>query len=161
MRIHRLCCILLCFAALQSLAQDGLVHTWHFLPGDFTLVIDRRASAICVDLYDYKVVQIAAGMLADDVERVSGARPAVMHEIKPADRLVFVGTLGKSTTITALARSGKLDLTPIQGKWESFIIVTVTNPVPGVESGLVIAGRDRRRTPYAAFTLSQAIGSSP
>ena len=35
---------------------------------------------------------------------------------------------------------------PVSGKWESFLIKTVDNPLPGVEQALVIAGSDKRGT---------------
>ena len=55
------------------------------------------------------------------------------------------------------ARSTRL---PIRGKWESYLIEVVSNPVAGVESALVIAGSDKRGTIYGIYDLSQQIGVS-
>jgi hypothetical protein len=74
---------------------------------------------------------------------------------------VLVGTLGKSTFIDRLAEEGKLDAKGLRGKWESFLIATVKDPLPGVRLGLVVAGSDRRGTAYGVYELSQAAGVSP
>jgi hypothetical protein len=47
------------------------------------------------------------------------------------------------------------------GAWESFVIATVEQPLPGVARALVIAGSDRRGTAFGIYELSQAIGVSP
>jgi hypothetical protein len=130
--------------------------------GDFELVRGGRAADILVSGEDFKVVRIAAGDLASDVERLTGARPVVQTETtRLSSHVVLVGTLGKSTFIDRLAREGKLEANSLRGKWESFIITTVRNPLPGVRAGLVIAGSDRRGTAYGVYELSQGLGVSP
>ena len=57
-------------------------------------------------------------------------------------------------TSNALIASGKLDATDLKGKWESFVITTVSQPVPGIEQALVIAGSDKRGSQSFAFTAS-------
>ena len=74
---------------------------------------------------------------------------------------MIVGTLGKSALIDSLVATGKLDASDLPGKWESFVITTVANPVPGVERALVIAGSDKRGTIYGIYELSEQIGVSP
>jgi hypothetical protein len=115
-----------------------------------------------VDKEDFKVARIAAECLATDVERVTGVSPALKNELRElSGPAVLIGTIGKSAAIDELIRSGKLEVKPIAGQWESFVIATVTNPAPGVSAALVIAGSDRRGTAYGVFTLSEAIGVSP
>ncbi len=63
--------------------------------------------------------------------------------------------------IEYLVTSKKLDISGMAGAWESFVVATVLDPLPGVKRGLVIAGSDRRGTAYGVFTLSEAIGVSP
>lgn len=75
--------------------------------------------------------------------------------------MVLVGTIGKSRYIDSLVKEGKLDVSSVDGKWESFIIKVVKNPMKGVENALVIAGSDRRGTSYGLFTVSEAMGVSP
>lgn len=129
-------------------------------PSDFPLVVSGRAAAIVVDKADADVVCVAAGMLAGDIERVAGVRPMVQTAV-PRTPVVIFGTVGKSALIADLVKRGKLDLRSIVGKWESFVIQTVSAPYPGVPSALVIAGSDRRGAAYGAVTLSEAIGVSP
>ena len=75
--------------------------------------------------------------------------------------MVLIGTVGKSPLIEQLARAGKIDVNAIRGKWESFFLQTVTNPLPGVDSALVIAGSDKRGTIFGIYDLSEQIGVSP
>lgn len=110
---------------------------------------------------DYRVVQIAAADLAADVERVTGKRPAVVTARGSARQVVVIGTLRHSSVVDRLVESGKLDVSGIAGKWESFLIATVRDPWPGVDSALVIVGSDRRGTAFGVYQLSQAIGVSP
>ena len=74
---------------------------------------------------------------------------------------MLVGTLGKSPVIDGLVKDGRLDVMDVQGQWESFVIATVADPLPGVRRALVIAGSDRRGTAYGVYELSKRIGVSP
>jgi hypothetical protein len=131
-------------------------------PGDFELAVAGRAADIYVASEDFKVAGIAADCLAADVERVTGAKPKIKNDARElSGPAVLIGTIGKSPLIDGLVRSGRIETNQIAGQWESFVIVTVTNPVHGVGTALVIAGSDRRGTAYGVFTLSEAIGVSP
>jgi hypothetical protein len=130
-------------------------------PGDFKLVSAGRAAPLCVDKGDFSVVQLAATNLAQDIQRVTGREPELAGTAAEADGTVFIGTLGRSHVIDALAAAGKIKAETIAGQWESCLISTVTNPLPGVKMALVIAGSDRRGTAYGVFALSEAIGVSP
>jgi len=116
---------------------------------------------ILIDAGDYRVVRLAADMLADDVARVTGKRPAVGRKQGGHD-LILAGTLGHSALIDRLAAAGKLrDLNLIRGKWEATVTQIVDNPMPGVRRALVIVGSDRRGTAYGLTQLSEKIGVSP
>jgi len=133
-----------------------------FQNGDFSLVDKNQAAAILIADEDFKVVRIAANAFAADVETVSGQKP----EIKTASEnlpknIVIIGTLGKNAWLERLIQSQKLDVSKIAGRWESFQIETVKNPLPNVETALVVAGSDRRGTAFGVFELSQRIGVSP
>jgi Glycosyl hydrolase family 115/Gylcosyl hydrolase family 115 C-terminal domain len=129
---------------------------------DFRLAEKGSAAPLYVDASDFRVVHIAAKALASDIERVTGTKPTVATGApQSTDYAVLIGTVGKSTLIDDLVAAKKLDVTGIQGAWESFVIATVPDPVPGVRTGLVIAGSDRRGTAYGVFTMSEAIGVSP
>jgi len=130
---------------------------------DFPLVVAHTAAGIRVDDGDFKVVHIAADCLAADIAAVTGAKPAIASGLTglSSQPVVLIGTIGHSQPIDQLIRAGKLDVANITGKWESYVIATVTDPLPGIHRALVIAGSDRRGTAYGVFDLSEAIGVSP
>ena len=116
------------------------------------------AAAIRVDGADWPGVQRAAHDLQADVQRVTGVKPAWDTT---ARKMVLIGTAGKSPLIDQLAQAGKIDVSGIRGKWESFFLQTVAHPFPGVDSALVIAGSDKRGTIFGIYDLSEQIGVSP
>lgn len=67
---------------------------------------------------------------------------------------IIIGTIGKSAEIDALAAAGKIDISEIKGKWESFTIQEA-------DGKTVIAGSDKRGTIYGIYDLSEKIGVSP
>ena len=121
-------------------------------------------AAIYTDADDFTVVQIAAGMLADDVERVTGFRPVTSDakSVKklPKGAVVVAGTLGNSSLIDDLVRQKLIDVSAIKGKWESYIITSIER---SKDAGmlLVIAGSDRRGTAFGLTSISEEIGVSP
>ena len=120
-------------------------------------------ATICTDAGDYKVVNIAAQMLADDVERVTAARSTIVLATSlkklPQGATVVAGTLGHNRIIDELVRQKAIDVAAIKGKWESYIVTTVNRPRLG--QLLVIAGSDRRGTAFGLTTMSETIGVSP
>ena len=76
-------------------------------------------ATICTDASDYKVVNIAAQMLADDVERVTTARSTIVSATSlkklPHGATVVVGTVGHSRIIDELVRQKAIDVSAIKG----------------------------------------------
>jgi hypothetical protein len=131
--------------------------------GSFPLVGPRGASPIYVDAGDWPGVIRAVSDLQADIQRVTSLAPPITkdaNERRP-QQLVIVGTIGKSPLIDQLIRERKIDVSGIQGKWESFFLQTLENPLPGVTNALVIAGSDKRGTIYGVYDLSEQIGVSP
>lgn len=131
--------------------------------GYFPLVSATTAADICVDAKDYRVVTITAGMLADDVLRVTGKSAKVVKtkSLKDISRpAVVAGTLGHSALIDQLVSQCQIKTEGLRGKWESFMLVTVEHPKTHVPLLLVI-GSDRRGTAFGLTSLSEAIGVSP
>lgn len=130
------------------------------VPGFFPL----STATICVDANDYKVVSIAATMLSEDVERVTGLRPALSSATAvkkmPHKAVVVAGTIGHSRLIDELVKRGQIDVSSVKGRWESYLITTIERPKEGGPL-LVIAGSDRRGTAFGLTSLSEAIGVSP
>lgn len=146
--------------------QAAWAQAWvrsHGGAADFALAGPNGAVRIVLAPGDAKAVAHAVRDLAADIERVSGRKPAVQDKADAAAGApaVLVGTLGRSPLADALAASGKIDLSGLRGQWESFVIATVEQPLPGVPRALAIIGSDPRGTAFGVYELSQAIGVSP
>lgn len=129
----------------------------------FPLTRGGTGAGLCYDPADYTVVSKAVSLLADDIQRVTGRRApvrAVSEGRLPAE-CVIAGTVGHSRLIGRLAERGKLDTALLSGRWESYRVQVVENPLPGVRRALVVAGSDRRGTAYGLLSVSEAIGVSP
>jgi hypothetical protein len=131
-------------------------------PGSFPIVQQGVAASLFVDSNDFAGVTRAAGDLQADIGRVTGLAPTINHnETDPGKNAIIIGTIGKSRIIDRLIADHKIDASPIAGKWESFFIQVVPEPLPGVANGLVIAGSDKRGTIYGIYDLSDQMGVSP
>ena len=154
------CWIILCIGI--SISAQNISVKNKFQHGDFKLVDAKNSADIFVSDDDFKVVNIAANDFALDVERVTDKKLLIKNQTSNlAKNVVIIGTLGKNPLIESLIKSGKLDVSNIQNKWESFVISTVKNPLPNVENALVIVGSDRRGTAFGVYEMSQNIGVSP
>jgi hypothetical protein len=91
---------------------------------------------------------------------------------------IIVGTIGNSSLIDGMIASGQLDVSAIEGQWESYVSTFVENAGNGTGSALVIAGKfrvlqascvdtdcvpgsDRRGAIYGIYDVSEQIGVSP
>jgi len=128
-------------------------------PGSCAIVQEKTAATILVDVRDHAGVVRAVGDLQADIGRVTDCRAAIAHEREGlAGSVIIVGTIGKSSAIDRLVRDRKIDVSRIEGQWESFLIQVVPEPWPGVACGLVIAGSDKRGTIYGIYDLSEQMG---
>jgi hypothetical protein len=147
--------------ACQAIGQDRYVES-EFHPGDFILAAAHAAPPIYLDKNDYPGVTRAAHDLVQDILKVTGLAPALLHdETALAPSAVIIGTLGKCALLDRLVREHRIAAAALQGKWESYLIQTVAHPVPGVASALVIAGSDKRGTIYGMYEISEQMGVSP
>jgi hypothetical protein len=147
---------------IHALGEPHYVSN-HSEAGSIALVAGGHAIPLIVSDSDWPGVVRAAGDLSEDVERVTGIRPDVVHSAADAHNLdaVVIGTIGKSPLIDDLIRRRKLNVSGISGQWESAISTIVDHPMPGVSRALVIAGADKRGTIFALYDLSEQIGVSP
>ena len=130
--------------------------------GSVKIVLDKTVADIYVDANDSKLTNIAAGLLADDVRRVTGRKPRVISTPgQLGSHAIIVGSIGRSALVDRLIDSGKVAVNDVRGKWETFTLQVVDSPLPNVAAALVIAGSDRRGTAYGIFTFSRLIGVSP
>ncbi len=136
-------------ARADSERLDPTYHT-----GDFVVAQGEAVAPITVAPGDFECVRLAAHLLADDIARITGRRPRAIEGTQAAPGGIVVGTLGQSPLIDRLAAAHRIDVSTLQGQWESFLIATV-------DGSLVIAGSDRRGTAFGVFELSRAMGVSP
>lgn len=136
--------------------------------GGFSLIYNNKVAALLTDPNDWPGVIRAAHDLRTDIGRVAGKEPDVLDgravssgKDVEAPAVIIVGTIGRSGVIDRLVSAGKIDVSRTAGKWESFFLEVVPNPLPGVKSGLVIAGSDKRGTIYGIYDLCEQIGVSP
>ena len=88
--------------------------------------VDLRAVTLCVDSADYACVHKAIGMLAGDIEAVTGVHPMSADGLSRRNvPAIVAGTIGYSGLIDGMIESGELDVADIAGGWERFVIRTV------------------------------------
>lgn len=148
------------FVSTAVLAKDNKGITQFALSQErFTLVESGKALPILVDENDNIGIQIALKSLSADFGRVTGTDAQVVN-VAQSGKMIIVGSL-ESKYIKNLIKAKKLDKLQLQGKIEKYIMLTVSNPLEGVDEALVIAGSDRRGTIYGIYELSEQIGVSP
>ena len=148
------------FVFLHVSAQE-LSISHQSKPGYFPLLATGKIASIYYDKADHKVVSIAAEALQNDLQEMSGEKPAINTGPISEEYPVIIGTIGQSKLIDALIKNKKLSLTNIKGQWEAFTIQVIKAPFPKVKQALVIAGSDRRGTAFGVFELSKRLGVSP
>ncbi len=154
LNLIRLCGVFITMAAtcLQASASSDLEIS--FTGGDFPLTgAEIYAPA------DRPVIATTADMLAGDIEDVCAVRPAVVGKTgrKP---LVIIGTCDNKK-VKALAAKAGVDLSPVEGAFEKYMIRTVEAPFKGCPAALFVVGSDPRGAAYGALSISERIGVSP
>jgi hypothetical protein len=127
--------------------------------GFFTLARDWNIADICISLNDYDGVMIAAKALTKDIKLVTGKLPSLKNKLGKG-QIVLAGTIGHNEWIDSLISEGRLEVSGISGKWETYVMETIDKPFQGVEKALVIAGSDKRGSIYGIYKLSELIGVS-
>ncbi len=128
----------------------------------FPLVVEGQAASLFVSSEDFTGVLKVTHHLQADIERVSGKAPKILtDEAVSGDAVVIIGTIGKSPVIDQLIRNNKINADAVAGKWDTYALQTVENPLPGVDQALVIFGSDKRGTIYGIYDLATKIGVSP
>lgn len=113
-------------------------------------------------------VEIGATSLAEDFEAITGTRPSIIKVDaggsieceKCADNVIIAATVD-SNLLKAIVKSKNLDVSALDGKWESYQTSIVDDPIPGVKKALIIAGSDKRGVIFGTYTLSEQCGQSP
>lgn len=147
-----------------ALGQTGCV-AFKASASSFTVASKGSAAPILLSSDDWPGVQRAAVDFASDIKRVTGVQPALSNystkaTASKASLPIIVGTLGKSSLIDQIVNATSLDVSSIEGRWESFLAQVVSNPLPGVKSAYVIIGSDKRGTIFALYDHSEQFGTS-
>ncbi len=125
-------------------------------------VADTRLSPIVTDENDYWLVNKAASLLQEDLEKVTGRKPVVLHTTSSGEKnIIIIGSLTQSRLITDLITRKKINADSIRNKWEAYQVQVVRNPFPGVDNALVITGSDKRGAAFGVLEISKQIGVSP
>lgn len=130
---------------------------------NFTIVESNTIASILISNKDHSSVLRVAKHLQQDLKSVTGILPSIYNESinNTSSNIIIIGTIGQSDIIDELIKNGKIESSQLSGKWEKFITQVVSNPFPGVDKALVIAGSDMRGTIYGMYDLSNQIGVSP
>jgi hypothetical protein len=128
---------------------------------DFRIVAGQSATGILMDGADDALVSIAASLFADDVQRVTGKKPAISNKLKASEFIILAGTIEHSAFIRQLISSRKLNVDSIRNKWDAYQIQVIKNPFQGVKQALVIVGANKRGVAYGLMELSGQMGVSP
>jgi hypothetical protein len=128
----------------------------------FTLSATGKSSPLLISSGDFAGVRRTFKDLQSDIGKVTSSVPVLYTDTIPKTKeIIIAGTIGKSQIIDKLIRDRKIDISGIEGKWESYLIQVVNKPFPGVKKALIIAGSDKRATIYGIYDISEKIGVSP
>lgn len=129
---------------------------------EFCLVKSKVKAQLYYDSKDFEVVKKVASLFSKDVQLVTGQSLEIhTTENKMVANSIIVGTLGHNAMIDELVAKKKLDIEPLKGKWESYLVQVIRNPFSGVDKALVVVGSDRRGTAYGLLSISESMGVSP
>ena len=155
--------LILFFVPIQVVAQKRSLAVAEInSPQAFPLADAGKAASIYIDKKDAEVVAIAAEAFKEDINLLTGLSPEVLKNNQALSNYpIIMGTLGQSAYIDQLTKMGKINASVLRGKWETFSISVIENPLKGVKRALVVAGSDRRGTAFGIFELSRSLGVSP
>jgi hypothetical protein len=157
-------------ASLSAISWTGLLSqptfgTKSFISTDngaFTISSKEGQAGFLVSSGDWPGVIRALRDLQNDIGKVTSSVPILSSDkISGSKEVIIAGTIGKSELINELIKKRKIDISDINGKWETFLIQVVEKPFRGVRKALVIAGSDKRGTIFGIYEVSRQIGVSP
>jgi len=164
--------------AKRAVAQTAAKKI-NLTPVDFSLIENKKVTAsLFIDQKDseFDGIKIVAEALKADIARVLGetvdkegkasnsnALNIITNKSQLSGKAIIAGTFGANgnEVINQLIDSGKIDVSNLKGRWESYQMQVVKNPLNGVSEALVIVGSDKRGTLYGMFHISEMMGVSP
>lgn len=150
------------FPSVVAIGQSSCV-AFQPSPSTFPIVSNGKAAPIFLSSDEWPGVQRAAFDFASDIEQVTNIKPILSNVSSASGSFksstpIIVGTLGKSSLIDQIVNFTHLDVSSIQGQWESFMSQRVSDPLPGVDAAYVIIGADKRGTIFALYDHSEQFG---
>jgi hypothetical protein len=127
------------------------------IPNSFSI----SNATIYVDANDIELVKKSAILLQQDIEAVTGNKPAIVNTVSAAKNMIIIGSIENSALIKQLVQQKRINADIIKNKWEAYQIQTVQHPLNGIDNALIIMGSDRRGTAFGVFEISKQIGVSP
>lgn len=130
--------------------------------GSFPLVSNTSNTTIYTDTNEDWLVQKAASLLQQDIEKVTGKKLSVLNNLEQAgSNCIIIGSIDQSSVIRQLISEKKINADSVRGKWETFKLQVVNHPFKDIDKALVIVGSDKRGTAFGVFELSRQMGVSP
>ena len=150
---------------VQALANDpvcqGAVAVCDTpVKGGFPLITHGQPVPVFVETSAEAGVTRVAADFASDLEKISGQKPELIHDLTSiSGDVVVIAELGHSALVEDWTKRGLIDAVYISGKWESYSQVVVQRPEGG--QALVIFGADKRGAIYGTYDISARMGVSP
>lgn len=130
-------------------------------------LLDITNAPILIAQDDFVGVHIAANSLAKDLEQVTGTSRTVSNATLSSTitrtnvSTVIIAATVNSSLIRDLSAAAYINVSDIEGKWETFKTTIVKLPEPSSGWALVIAGSDKRGAIFGIHTLAEQCGQSP
>lgn len=130
--------------------------------GNFPIVSNSGEATILYNSSENILIKKSAEFLAEDIKKITDRKPTISEAQEATDsNMIILATVGNNSLVNDLIDQGRINVDPIKGQWERFIIQTIKDPFPGVKNALVIIGSDKRGVAYGVFSLSEKMGVSP
>ncbi|OQP52683.1 glycosyl hydrolase 115 family protein [Niastella populi] len=128
---------------------------------DFSFTDKEKGVQILYSTAGPKLDSIAAHLLANDLQLLTGSRPAVITDRAQAKgNVIVIGNISAPLIQQFTGKQSSL-ITALKNKWECFALQVIDTPGSRISKALVVAGSDARGTAYGVFSLSEKLGVSP
>jgi hypothetical protein len=122
----------------------------------FTIADQNRTVSVVYDIEGSTLNAIAAHLLAQDIEAITGRKPEVYTSLENV-----VGNAIILGDVTSDMIRGYVDTSRLTGEWERYRYMFATEPAAGIDQAMFIVGSDPRGMAYGVFDLSKKLGVSP
>ena len=139
---------------LLSLLLVLTLMSFTFKKEGFVLYDGKQVVQIYLAENEPKPLQIAARHLQDDIEMVTGHKPAIITNKSKLKGDVIILSTAKNNSVKM--KDNKLD-----GLYESFSMSRISDFTPSVDDAILVVGSDALGAVYGTFQISELIGVSP